>query len=200
MGWNVCSMSNVRRSGEFVVPGERIGVIEEFIPNFGTYVENGIIYSRNAGYLLIDSAARKVSVYPAAKGLSFPKIGSIVVGYVINIQGSTAFICIIKIGKKDLSGFLTGALHVSDIDVKYTKEILNAIKVGDLIRAKVISDTNRIFHLTTKGENLGVILSLCSKCGGTLMLKNRRSKQLYCGECGNSETRKISSDYGSGNM
>jgi exosome complex component CSL4 len=92
MGWNVCSMSNIRRSGEFVVPGERIGVIEEFIPNFGTYVENGVIYSRNAGYLLIDSAARKVSVYPAAKGLSFPKIGSIVVGYVVNIQGSTAFL------------------------------------------------------------------------------------------------------------
>jgi exosome complex component CSL4 len=193
-------MSNIKRSGQFVVPGERIGVIEEFIPNFGTYVENGVIYSRNVGYVLIDSATRKVSVYPAARGLSFPKIGSIVIGHVVNIQGLTAFMRIIKIGKKSLSGFLTGALHVSDIDIKYTKEILNAIKVGDLVRAKVISDTNRILHLSTKGENLGVILALCSKCGGTLLLKNKKSKKLYCGECGNSETRKIASDYGAGKM
>lgn len=193
-------MSNTKRSGEFIVPGERIGVIEEFIPNFGTYVEDGVIYSRNVGYVSIDSATRKVSVYPVAKGLSFPKIGSIVVGHVVNIQGLTAFMRIVKIGKRRLSGFLTGALHVSDIDTKYTKEVLNAVKVGDLVRAKVISDTNRILHLTTKGEKLGVILALCSKCGGTLLLKNRKSKKLYCGDCGNFEMRKIASDYGAGNI
>ncbi|MBO3755314.1 MAG: exosome complex RNA-binding protein Csl4 [Candidatus Brockarchaeota archaeon] len=193
-------MSNTRRSGEFIVPGERIGVIEEFIPNFGTYVQDGVIYSRNVGYVSFDSATRKVSVYTVAKGLSFPKIGSIVVGHVVNIQGLTAFMRIVKIGKKHLSGFLTGALHVSDIDTKYTKEVLSAVKVGDLVRAKVISDANRILHLTTKGENLGVILALCSKCGGTLLLKNRKSKKLYCGKCGNFETRKIASDYGAGNM
>ena len=28
-------------SGQFVIPGEKLGVIEEFIPDVGTYVENG---------------------------------------------------------------------------------------------------------------------------------------------------------------
>jgi len=190
-------MSNMRKSGQFVVPGEKIGVIEEFIPDLGTYVENGVIYSKNVGYILVDSVSRKVSVYPLTRGVNVPSVKSIVVGHVTNIQGAAAFIRIIKVGRKFLSGFFTGVLHVSDIDVKYTKDIFDALKVGDLVRAKVIGTANRIFHLTTKDENLGVILALCSKCGGTLRLKNKRSKKLYCERCGNIEARKIASDYGS---
>jgi len=193
-------MSETRRSGQFVVPGERIGVIEEFIPDSGTYVENGVIYSKNVGYILVDSVNRKISVYPLARGLCVPRVGSIVIGHVFSIQSSMAFIRIVKVGKKFLSGFFTGVLHVSDVDVKYTKDIYSALKVGDLVRAKVISDVNRMFHLTTRGEKLGVILALCSKCGGTLILKSKRSKGLYCSVCGNTETRKIASDYGSGSI
>jgi len=193
-------MPELRKSGQFVVPGERIGVIEEFIPDCGTYVKDGVIYVKDVGYLLIDSVGRKVYVHSATRGVCVPRVGSIVIGHVVNVQSAMAFIRIIKVGRRFLSGFFTGVLHVSDVDVKYTKDILNAFKVGDLVRAKVISEVNRTFHLTTKGENLGVILALCSKCGETLALKSKRSKRLYCSECGNTETRKIASDYGSGNL
>ncbi len=194
-------MQKNRKSGQFIVPGERIGVIEEFTPDFGTYVEDGVICAKKVGCILLDSINRKVSVYPLTHEVRVPKVGSIVVGHVINIQNAMAFIRIIKVGKKFLSGFFTGVLHVSDIDIKYVREIYDALKVGDLIRAKVISYTNRVFHLTTKGGKLGVILALCSKCGGTLVLRSRKkNKRLYCEKCGNIETRKIASDYGSGNI
>ena len=193
-------MPELRKSGQFVVPGERIGVIEEFIPDYGTYVKDGVIYVRDVGYLLVDSVSRKVCVHPVTRGVCVPRVGSIVIGHVVNVQSAMAFIRIIKVRRRFLSGFFTGVLHVSDIDVKYTKNILDALKVGDLVRAKVISEVNRTFHLTTKGENLGVILALCSKCGETLSLKSKRSKKLYCSECGNTEARKIASDYGSGNL
>lgn len=193
-------MSEAKKSGRFVVPGDKIGVIEEFIPDYGTYVENGVIYSNNVGYLLVNSVDKKVSVYPLTRGTCVPKTGSVVVGHVVNVQSAMAFIRIIKVGKKFLSGFFTGVLHVSDVDVKYTKDISDAIKLGDLVRAKVISEANRTFHLTTKGDNLGVILALCSKCGEALRLKTKRSKKLYCDKCGNNESRKIASDYGSGNL
>ena len=195
-------MSEMRKSGQFIVPGEKIGVIEEFIPDLGTYVDNGVIYANKVGCILVDSVSRKVSVYPLTREACIPKVGSIVVGHVVNIQGAMAFIRIIKVGKRFLSGFFTGVLHVSDIDIKYVKEIFDAIKVGDLVRAKVISHTNRTFHLTTKGGKLGVILALCSKCGGTLMPKSKRNKdkRLYCSKCGNAETRKIASDYGFGSI
>ena len=35
-----------QRSGHIVLPGERLGVIEEFIPDSGTYVKEGIIYEK----------------------------------------------------------------------------------------------------------------------------------------------------------
>lgn len=193
-------MSVTRKSGQFVVPGERIGVIEEFIPDFGTYVKDGVIYARQVGCILLDSVSRKVSVYPLTREASVPKVGSVVIGHVVGIQSAMAFIRIIKIGKRFLSGFFTGVLHVSDIDIKYVKEISDAFKLGDLVRAKVISYVNRTFHLTTKGRKLGVILALCSKCGGTLMLESKKNKRLYCEECGNIETRKVALDYGLGSI
>ncbi|MEM2351319.1 MAG: exosome complex RNA-binding protein Csl4 [Thermoproteota archaeon] len=116
------------------------------------------------------------------------------------MQTATALIRIIKIEKKFLSGFFTGIIHVSDVDIKFTKDILDAFKPGDVVRAKVISEINRTFHLSTKGENLGVILALCSKCGETLRLKSRRGKKLYCETCRNMETRKVASGYGSDNL
>ncbi|MEM2272795.1 MAG: exosome complex RNA-binding protein Csl4 [Candidatus Bathyarchaeia archaeon] len=193
-------MSKEKRSGRFVVPGDKIGVIEEFIPGYGTYVVDGVIYASNTGFLLIDPKSRIASIQPASRKICAPKVGNIVVGYVWNIQTTMALIRIIKIEKNFLSGFFTGILHISEVDVKFTKDILDALKPGDIMRAKVISETNKAYFLSTKGGNLGIILALCSKCGGTLRLKTRKDKKLYCEECGNIETRKIASDYGSSNL
>ncbi|MCX8171011.1 MAG: exosome complex RNA-binding protein Csl4 [Candidatus Bathyarchaeota archaeon] len=198
-------MSEEKKSGRFIVPGEKIGVIEEFIPDKGTYVKDGVIYSSNIGYLLIDSVSRRVSVYPLTRKVCFPRVGSIVVGHVVNIQSAMAFIRIIKVGNRFPSGFFTGVLHISDIGEEFIENIFDALKLGDLVRAKVISEANRMFHLSTKGEKMGVILALCSKCGSALKLKYRekgrkREKNLYCEDCGNTESRKIASDYGLGNL
>ena len=39
-----------RKSGLFVVPGDRLGVIEEFTSGPGTYIEDGIIHSKITGH------------------------------------------------------------------------------------------------------------------------------------------------------
>jgi len=186
-------MSETRTSGQFVVPGEKLGVIEEFIPDSGTYVEGGIIHSNNAGYILMDFANKKVSVYPATHNLNVPKVGAIVVGDTMNVQSSMATIRMMKVGKKFISGSFTGIVHVSDVSFTYTENMFDAFKVGDLVRAKVISDKNKTFHLSTKGENLGVIYAFCSQCGNLLSFKD---KGLKCEACGNVEKRKLTSDYG----
>jgi len=193
-------MLEEKRSGRLVMPGDKIGVIEEFIPGYGTYVVDGIIYASNVGYLSIDPKSRVASIQPASQRAHSPRVGNTVIGHVLGVQTSMALIRIIKVERSFLSGFFTGLLHVSDVDVKFTKDILDALKPGDIIRAKVISEVNRSYYLSTKGQNLGVILALCSKCGGTLRVKSKRDKKLCCEVCGNLETRKIASDYGSGNI
>ena len=52
------------KTGHLVLPGERLGVIEEFIPDSGTYVKDGVIYSKIVGRALMDLLSKRVSVYP----------------------------------------------------------------------------------------------------------------------------------------
>ena len=184
-----------RKSGQFVVPGDRLGVIEEFVPGSGTYVESGGIYSKVTGCTLLDKLNKKVSVYPLIHGVSVPKVGSIVVGQVSDVQSKSATLRISQIGQKLLSGNFTGILHISDVSPDYVEIMYDVCKPSDIMRAKVISTMNRTHHLSTSEKNFGVIYAFCSQCGHILTLTRQG---LRCSKCGKTEKRKIASDYGEG--
>jgi exosome complex component CSL4 len=182
-----------QKSGHLVVPGERLGVIEEFIPDSGTYVKDGVIYSKIVGRSLVDLQNRRVSVYPAVDGAVVPKLSSTVVGQVGNAQSDNVLVRIFKVGNKKLSGDFGGILHISDVSDRYVNSMNEVCKPGDIIRAKVISEKNRIFHLSTNDKNLGVVDAFCSRCGN--LLEPDRF-ELRCPKCGNIEKRKRAPDYG----
>ena len=100
---------NERRNGQFVLPGQKLGVIEEFIPNSGTFVDDGIIYSSNIGLVLMDFSNKTVSVYSKVFSLNIPEVGSIVIGTVKAVQSSQAIIRINMVDNKVLSGFFSGS-------------------------------------------------------------------------------------------
>jgi exosome complex component CSL4 len=192
-------MSHVRetrRSGRFVIPGEKLGVIEEFTPGSGTYVHDGTIYSKVTGRTLVDILNKRVSVYPVVHAVPVPRVGNLVAGQVYNVQSKIAVIRVWKIGKKFLSGFFSGILHISDAARGFVEHMHDACKTGDIVRAKVISEKNRTYHLSTAERNLGVIYASCSNCGYTLKLE--RGGRLRCPRCGKAEKRKVASDYGRG--
>ena len=182
-----------RESGQFVVPGRRLGVIEEFMAGPGTYVEHGTIYSKTTGRTLLDTLNKKVSVYPLVHAVSTPKTGSTVIGQISNVRNKNAMMRILSIGKRELSGFFTGILHISDVSQSYVETMYRVCKPGDLMRAKVVSDLNRTYHLSTEDKTLGVIYAFCSRCGHLLQLQRER---MQCPECGNVEMRKVAQDYG----
>jgi exosome complex component CSL4 len=181
------------KSGHLVLPGERLGVIEEFIPDSGTYVKDGVIYSKIVGRTLMDLVSRRVSVYPLITEAAVPKVSATVVGQVGNAQSDNVLVRIFKIGPKRLSGVFTGILHISDVQERYVKSMNDVCKPGDIIRTKVISNKNQISHLSTKDKDLGVVYAFCSRCSSLLMPKRH---QMQCPKCGNIERRKITSDYG----
>jgi exosome complex component CSL4 len=187
-----------KRSGAFVTPGDRLGVIEEFSPGAGTYVKQGTIYSKTTGRSLMDLLNKEVSVYPIIHVASVPRTGSIVVGQVSQTQNHVANVTITKIGKKTLTGKFTGVLHISDASPVYEESIFDVCKSGDIVRAKVVSETNRTFHLSTAVDRMfGVVYAFCSSCGH--MLQWRRAK-MRCPNCGKIEKRKVASDYGKGEI
>ena len=187
------SRSSKRKSGQFVLPGERLGVIEEFIPDAGTYVKDGVIYSKVVGRALLDLSNKRVSVYSLVHEARVPKVGSTVLGQVSNVQTQNAGVRIFKIDKKQLSGFFTGVLHISDVQLRYVESMFNVCKPGDIIRAQVISEKNGVYHLSTKDKNLGVVYAFCSRCGYMLELKRQ---DMCCPRCGKIENRKTALDYG----
>jgi exosome complex component CSL4 len=188
---------SARKSGQFVAPGDRLGVIEEFTPGSGTYSEEGTIYSEIAGRTLMDMLNKKISVFPLVHAVGVPKVGSTVTGQVSDVQSRSATLRIMKIGKKPISGSFRGILHISDVSPGFVESMFDVCKAGDIMRARVVSDKNRVLHLSTADKNLGVVYALCSRCGQMLPLKGRR---MQCTSCGKIERRKVTSDYGEGEI
>jgi exosome complex component CSL4 len=182
-----------QKSGHLVLPGERLGVIEEFIPDSGTFVKDGVIFSKIVGRSLVDLQNRRVSVYPVADGVVVPKVSTVVIGQIGNAQSDNVLVKIFRIGNKKLSGNFGGILHVSDVSDRYVDQISDVAKPGDIIRAKVISDKNQVFHLSTNDKGLGILYGFCSRCGTLL---EQHGYDLKCPKDGNVETRKIAPDYG----
>jgi exosome complex component CSL4 len=187
--------SGEQKTGQLAVPGDRLGVIEEFIPNAGTYVKDGVIYSKVIGRVLIDLVHRRVTVHQLIGPSKVPAVGNTVLAQVSNAQSDTAGARIFEIGEEEINGVFTGILHVSDVALKYVDSMYDVCKAGDIIRAKVVSDKNQTYHLSTKERNLGVIYAFCSNCG-TLLEPKRQG--MHCTKCGRIEKRKTASDYGKG--
>jgi exosome complex component CSL4 len=185
--------SSEEKTGQLVSPGERLGVIEEFIPDAGTYVKDGVIYSMIVGRALLDLSTRRVSVFRLVHEIKVPKVGNTVIGQVVSALSDNAMVRIFKIDSKELSSVFSGVLHISDVAMRYVDAMYDVCKAGDIVRASVISEKNQTYHLSTKDRNLGVVYAFCSNCGAMLV---PRRQDMNCPRCGNIERRKTAFDYG----
>lgn len=183
------------RTPLFVVPGEELCVAEEFLPGPGTYESGGVIYSQLTGDRVADLRNRTVKVVAKGRTPVMPTDGSTVIGEVSNVHDKNAIVSILKVDSEVLGKAFTGILHISSSSPRYERNMGDVCKAGDLIKAKVFNEKNRIPELTTAGRGLGVIRAYCSACGGLLVLTNRR---LQCRECGNTEHRRLADEYGVG--
>jgi exosome complex component CSL4 len=184
-----------QKIGQVVLPGERLGVIEEFIPDAGTYVKDGVVYSKVIGRVLIDLVHKRVTVHQLTQRARVPVAGSTVLGQVSNAQSETAGVRIFQVGTEEVSSGFVGILHISDAHIRYVDSMFDICKPGDIVRAKVISEMNRTYHLSTKDRNLGTVYAFCSNCGALL---EPRRQDMHCPKCGRLERRKTAADYGRG--
>ncbi len=178
-------------TGDFVIPGQRLGVIEEYIPGEGTYEDGGVIYSRETGFVLIDQRTKEIKVFSATGKPILPKRRDIVYGKVEDVKDKMIFVDIYRIGDKYLNTTISGILFVHKISNSYMKSAKDAFSVGDIIKASIIKATNPLI-LTTNGKGLGVIMAFCKRCGAHLQ---RNGNILKCPKCGNIEKRYIAPTY-----
>ena len=184
-------MNEEIKTGDTVLPGDKLGVIEEFVPGSGTYQEGGVIYAAATGTILIDTKNKKVIVSPYTKPI-LPKKGDIILGLIEGVEGKRAYVTIAVIGEKALPYPFSGIIFVRQATGRFLESIYEAFAPGDMVRAVVTEDENGMYRLSTADEDLGVTRAFCSKCGAEIV---RKQKTLKCSSCGSIEQRKIAEDY-----
>ena len=179
---------------DVVVPGEEIGVIEEFLPGEGTYVDGGSVRSMILGTAILKVNERKVEVHPLIRrGPLVIERGDVVLGEVVGMKRDAAVVLIRKVEGKNLvlSKPLHGMLHISQVSDKFVEFLSDMVRVTDILRAKVINPRPP-YQLSIKERGLGVITAFCTNCQAPMTIKNRK---LYCPKCRVQEERKLSAKY-----
>ena len=170
------------------VPGENLGVIEEYIPGKNVYVENGILHSEIIGLKRVID--KFFTIEPFIK-IKYPRKGMDVIAEVLNTGGSTAYLEIqalidpkIELIRKPLPAFM-----IKPRTVNWSMKVADLVfcKVRDIVNGKIIVYFPRI-------PKYGVLYGLCSKCKQPL---SRRGRTLECPSCGSIYIdRRISTLYG----
>lgn len=179
-----------------VLPGDLIGTSEEFTPKSGTYVDRGNIYASASGIVTINNKERSILVDPVTNTPPHLQVGDIVIGQVTDVKDSVALVEIAGIkgkGEREIVNADQAAIHVSNVKDAYVKELYYEFSPFDIVKARVLDLRN--MRLSTVNKELGVMKAYCGNCRTVLKIDNNKLK---CPKCERTETRKLSSDYGTG--
>ncbi|MTK64453.1 MAG: RNA-binding protein [Methanobacterium sp.] len=184
------------KSGDFVLPGDALGVTEEFVPSDWTYEDDGSIRSLIAGTVSLDNKNKKISIVPKTSSPSILKSGVVVFGQVSDVRGQRALIKLdsIKDNNRGLVTSFSGGIHISQSQKGYVAKLTDEFRIGDLIEAKVtkIIGVDNV-DLTTAEDELGVLKAMCTKCRH--YMKQISKNEVKCPNCGNKERRNLSTKY-----
>lgn len=169
---------------EFVMPGDKLGYLEEMIPGKNTFDDGNIIRAATIGIANIDKKNRTVEVRNG-KQLSVPQKGDIVVGTVTAVLSAMIAVAIQYINGKPNSSGVECICQTQD-----RRKII--ARINDLVALKIESHKNGAIHATIDEPELGVLFTKCNMCGGRVVSLRDRVK---CPNCGFVEERKLSTNY-----
>ena len=184
------------KSGDIVVPGEQLCVIEELSPSYGTYEKDGIVYAAAPGTVSMDLKERSIKVLDqeGKMKIALPVSDDILIGEVGNAYEQRAEIRIVRRNGEDFHSGLVGEIHISNVTRRFVKSMHDVMRGTDIVRAKAINTHKIPTVLSVVGPELGVILAKCSRCGNHLTLTTNNN--MFCLRCENRETREVANDYG----
>ncbi|RDD41649.1 Exosome complex component CSL4 [Trichoplax sp. H2] len=151
--------------GNPVIPGQRLGSIDQFSAGLGTYVRQRHIYASLVGYKDIISQAGqlpKIQIKTGNVSCNLPTIGKVVTAKVLNVNPRFCRVLIICTGTTPLKEPFKGTIRKEDIRAteKDKVDMYNCFKPGDAVLAEVISlGDPRSYYLSTAKNELGVIFA-----------------------------------------
>jgi len=173
------------------VPGEYLGASEEYAAGEGVYEQEGALYAGVAGPLHVDEAKRtiqvgtRVKVHPLAPG-------DMVLARVYDIYDQIASFLIMRVENQPRERSVVSRdmvfIRIGEIQRAYTENLRDAIKIGDVVRARIVEVTPLGTYISMKDSGLGVIHAYCSNCHNEL---EGHGPVLQCPECGRREPRRV---------
>ncbi len=185
---------------KLVVPGDHVGIEEEYIPSSGVYSKDGELYASSLGDLDLDSTNHNAKVQAKTNIPKMQGEANIVVGNVAQMNDNVAIIDLMPMNSKAFKmvpNEASAVLRVSDTRRGFVRSLRDELGVGDIVRAKIIEANEHSVRLRIDERELGVIKAYCKSCRGVLRLDDR---DLKCEKCGNIEHRKMAQDYGTGRV
>ena len=186
-------MSKVRNVKRKVFPGEELAVIEEYNDGEGSYQEDGLVRSEELGETRLNKEKRALEVKKVTRHLNLPLEGVIVIAETGSVTRRDARVDIFRVDGKKIEPTYTGVVHISDVAREFGRNLEQALRSGDIVRAVVANTKNRIIQLSMAGPEYGVVYAYCSRCGG--ILENQKGR-LTCPKCKRVERRQIARSYG----
>jgi exosome complex component CSL4 len=184
------------KSGDFVLPGDVLGVSEEFLPADWTCDDNGNIKALVIGTVSLDDKNKRISIIPQTDSPAELKKGTDIVGQIMEVRGQRALVKIkgIKDNPRGLVVSFVGGIHVSQAQKGYLAKLTDAFHIGDIIEAKITKTVGvDSIDLNTSYKDHGVVKAMCTRCRH--YMEQTGKTEVTCPNCGNKEKRKISVNY-----
>lgn len=175
-------------SEKLVLPGDYVGPGEVYAEGSTTFAKGDDIYSAAVGKA--DESAGTVNTRLKKPAL---QPGDIVYGSIILTMESFAIVGIYPERREGVAPAAPdeGKIPVRAMSSGFTPSVKDAVRIGDIIRAKVVKIEGEKAELTLVGPELGVIKAFCSRCRKPL---EKTGKGLSC-ENGHTERRETADDY-----
>ena len=170
---------------EIFTPGQTITTEEEFAPGKNTYVADGDVKSTSFGEAEFDNHSKEVSI--KSDTMKVLARDDIVIGRVSLVKESVVVVNIIKAENGSILLVNRGQIQAKFVAQAYVTNVKEYYKVGDYIRAKVISANELAVDLATNEKGLGVTTAFCPRCKKEMQFSNDK---MMCFGCNFTDKRK----------
>ncbi len=193
MGLVILMESNAEKI-EITTPGMELSTTEEYVPGKNTMEDEGKIVSTINGLVQRDDKNLILSVRKM-KSKVFPQPGDVVYGQIVKLDQRFAIVSIAAICRSDDElMYYHGDSNLRLGEGGNRRDVgRNLLRIGDLVRARVIKIFRGTPDISINGKHYGVLKTLCDRCRNPMELKNG---SLYCDNCEKTDLRKITDDYG----
>ena len=168
------------------IPGDKIGIIEEYESGKNTFEDGHNVRATVIGTVEIDKTSR-ISQVQNIPTSGIPEVDDVVIGTVAAVMSSMIAVSI---------------NYVNNIRTKSNVECIcqtrhfrrkNIALVNDIVALRITAHKNGTIHASINEPEFGVLFTKCKKCGGSVIPMRDAIK---CTECNWIDERKLSNNFG----